>query len=410
MDSNNYLNPVGVGEREGRVYSDLVRKRHYNFSHGVGRSGNLVDAQPKAAGSTVMSNLANALTLDLIRDMGIKSCSKAVIVPLATGMTIMMTLLAMKQERPEAKYVLWSRIDQSSCFKSILGSGLVPVIIDTIAVEECNDKMRGTDVSGFRSKIEELGAANVCSIISTTSCFAPRTCDNIVELAEVCSLYQIPHLVNNAYGLQSTYLTHHLETAFRRGRVDVFIQSTDKNFMVPVGGAILAQFELGSIIDRVTALYPGRASSSQHLDMLITLLSFGRQGFKSMTVKRKENHQYLREKLSKVAQSFGEKVITGKNPISMALTLKNFPTNVEMIGSMLHTRGVSGCRVISVRDSKRIENHEFKAWGSHCSDPSDVPYLTVSASLGIESDEIETFIDKLEKVLKERRQFETTNK
>jgi O-phospho-L-seryl-tRNASec:L-selenocysteinyl-tRNA synthase len=29
-------------------------------------------------------------------------------------------------------------------------------------------------------------------------------------------------------------------TAWRKGRVDAVVQSTDKNFMVPVGGAVIA--------------------------------------------------------------------------------------------------------------------------------------------------------------------------
>ena len=37
MDSNNYPSNVGVGEREGRVYSNLVKKRNYFLTHGIGR-------------------------------------------------------------------------------------------------------------------------------------------------------------------------------------------------------------------------------------------------------------------------------------------------------------------------------------------------------------------------------------
>ena len=38
MDSNNYAGNCGVGEREGRVYSDMVLRRHFNLSHGIGES------------------------------------------------------------------------------------------------------------------------------------------------------------------------------------------------------------------------------------------------------------------------------------------------------------------------------------------------------------------------------------
>ena len=44
--------------------------------------------------------------------------------------------------------------------------------------------------------------------------------------------------------------------AARVGRVDAFIQSTDKNFMVPVGGAIVAGFD-EKFIDAVSKTYPG---------------------------------------------------------------------------------------------------------------------------------------------------------
>lgn len=43
----------------------------------------------------------------------------------------------------------------------------------------------------------------------------------------------------------------------RLGRVDAFIQSTDKNFMVPVGGAIVAGFD-AQFIDNLGKRYPGK--------------------------------------------------------------------------------------------------------------------------------------------------------
>ena len=41
MDSNNFLDNVGVGEREGRVYSDIVARSRFRMSHGIGRSGDI---------------------------------------------------------------------------------------------------------------------------------------------------------------------------------------------------------------------------------------------------------------------------------------------------------------------------------------------------------------------------------
>ena len=37
MDSNNFLSNAGMGEREGRIFSSIVRGRCWSMSHGVGR-------------------------------------------------------------------------------------------------------------------------------------------------------------------------------------------------------------------------------------------------------------------------------------------------------------------------------------------------------------------------------------
>lgn len=125
-------------------------------------------------------------------------------------------------------------------------------------------------------------------VLSTTSCFAPRVSDSLEKVACLCQKYNVPHLVNNAYGLQSTRLMHSIQDAsryciiyaifnivyciihcnfvvfvtnfciyyFRKGRIDVFVQSTDKNFLVPVGGAIIAGFDK-TVLDKITRNYPG---------------------------------------------------------------------------------------------------------------------------------------------------------
>ena len=47
MDSNNFRGTAGVGEREARVASALVARRHWNLGHGIGRSGDIAAEQPK---------------------------------------------------------------------------------------------------------------------------------------------------------------------------------------------------------------------------------------------------------------------------------------------------------------------------------------------------------------------------
>jgi O-phospho-L-seryl-tRNASec:L-selenocysteinyl-tRNA synthase len=52
---------VGVGEREARIASKLVARRHYNLGHGIGRSGDIAAVQPKAAGTYTFASLTNHL-------------------------------------------------------------------------------------------------------------------------------------------------------------------------------------------------------------------------------------------------------------------------------------------------------------------------------------------------------------
>ena len=57
--------------------------------------------------------------------------------------------------------------------------------------------------------------------------------------------------------------SHPLHKAHRIGRVDVFVQSTDKNLLVPVGGAIVASSN-EPFIQAVAQTYPGERSDRRH--------------------------------------------------------------------------------------------------------------------------------------------------
>lgn len=48
--------------------------------------------------------------------------------------------------------------------------------------------------------------------------------------------------------------------------------------MVPVGGSIIFS-PTKEIIQNISSLYPGRASGGPILDLFITLLSMGKQGY-----------------------------------------------------------------------------------------------------------------------------------
>jgi O-phospho-L-seryl-tRNASec:L-selenocysteinyl-tRNA synthase len=63
--------------------------------------------------------------------------------------------------------------------------------------------------------------------------------DRIEELSILAKKYGLYHLVNNAYGIWCSKIANSIKEGFRKGECTVVVQSTDKNFMVPVGGSFV---------------------------------------------------------------------------------------------------------------------------------------------------------------------------
>ena len=215
MDSNNFESNCGVGEREGRIYSRMVSERHFSLSHGIGRSGNITEVQPKAAGSSIIYKLTTSMAAHALEMSGFKKPVHCLLLPFATGMSITMCILTLKIGRPAAKYVIWSRIDQKSCFKSIITAGLSPLVVDNIMV----DGQMQTDVARVRELLELHGMDVLC-VLTTTSCFAPRQPDLVDDIARLCKSCDVGHIINNAYGLQCPLISKLINRAVVVGRVD----------------------------------------------------------------------------------------------------------------------------------------------------------------------------------------------
>jgi O-phospho-L-seryl-tRNASec:L-selenocysteinyl-tRNA synthase len=166
MDSNNFPGNVGVGEREARIFSKVVAERSFGLGHGIGRSGDVMAVQPKAAGSSLMVQLTNYMAAHALRLAGWSNIKAAIVLPAATGMALTLTLIALRQSYPEATHVVWPRIDQKTCLKAIATAGLTPVVIENTLE---GDELR-TDVPAVEQAILSLGAPKVLCIVSTTSC------------------------------------------------------------------------------------------------------------------------------------------------------------------------------------------------------------------------------------------------
>ena len=405
MDSNNFVGNIGVGEREGRVICPMVARRHYYLAHGIGRSGDVAAEQPKAPGSTILHKIVRYLALDALRLCGIQLTKACLVLPLATGMSFALILQTLRRQRPGSKYVVWSRCDQKSCFKAILSAGLVPIVAETKIVGDAVV----TDMDAIREAIERCGGTEtIVCVASTTSCFAPRTADDIVAIAKECEKLNVPHVCNNAYGLQSSRCCHLVNEAMRLGRLDAYVQSTDKNFRVPVGGAIVAS-NSKSMIDDVGQMYAGRASMSPLLDLLVTLLYVGREAFVRDIRERKRLGAVMRKKFAALAAKHDERVLDiPKNSISMAMSLSSLlpdegatsETQLEtVLGAQMFRKRVSGIRVVPRGVVKTIDPYTFRGFGASVID-FPVPYLTAACAIGTTEEDVDVFLKRLDKALK----------
>lgn len=403
MDGNNFIDNVGLGEREARVASELVARRHYRLAHGIGRSGEVAAEQPKAAGSSLLAKLTNSLVADALSIAGIGDLGPVLTLPLATGMALTLTMLALRERRPQARYVIWPRIDQKTCLKCITAAGYEPVVV-SMALQ--GDQLV-TDLHAVDAAIRKVGAEAIACVLTTTSCFAPRAPDDVVGIARLCARFDFPHVINNAYGVQSAALCALITSAWRKGRVDAIIQSTDKNFMVPVGGAVIAAPKNRSyLIEIVNKLYPGRAAMAPLLDVLITLLHWGAAGWRQMLQQREELYPVMLAALQECAAEVGERVlVTPENPISMGITLDSLnqgPPGATFLGSMLFARGASGARVVAPGKVQEVAGIKFQGYGASC-DNYPSAYLTVAAAIGSTKEDIDEFLRRLRTCFEEFR-------
>ena len=345
-----------------------------------------------------------------------------ILLPLCTGMSMSLVLSSLRnnnQQNEKKNIVLWSRIDQKSCFKAVTTAGLTCVVVPT--------KRQGdsvvTDLEALQRALQDY-TDKVLAVITTTSCFAPRVPDQVDRVAQLCQEHDVPHLVNHAYGLQCATTCQRLNRACTVGRVDAIVCSTDKNFLVPVGGAIVLS-PSESVVADIGQLYAGRASAAPMVDLFITLLSMGLNGYRQLLEERQTLRQTFPARLQEVAARHGERVLDcPDNTISFGVTLDGLasrpwqPNNdeesetdylravekeISRFGAMLFSRCVSGTRVVPRGVTKtmgRAGQELFVGFGSSVDDYPHA-YLTAACAIGVSPAEIDEFLLRLDKTLKE---------
>jgi O-phospho-L-seryl-tRNASec:L-selenocysteinyl-tRNA synthase len=384
MDTDKDKNAARVGEREARIVSKLHLKTSAGFCHGIGRSGFLTAPQPKAPGGSIMYEISNYLARDILRNFGLPNIKEAIVVPLCTGMSLSLALGALRPEMGEInanikRTVLVPQIDHRSLLKAISLMGLKIKIIKGKIFEEA-----------VRIPIEDVETSlddDCFAIVSITSFFPPREPDNIKDISKFAQRNGLIHIIINAYGVQSLEWMKLIRSAIDAGRVDAIIQSTDKNFLTPVGGALIASPNKTNI-EKISQAYAGRASASPVVDFLISMLSLGIHGYQKLIEEQQQNRKILEEKLASIAEKIDERLLRVNNPVAVALTLENLKEEqLYALGGALYNLRVTG---------PRVYNPKEKSFGT-CCENYPIPYIVMNAAIGSKTKDITSAVERFEK-------------
>lgn len=388
MDTDKDNNAARVGEREARIASKLHIKTSAGFCHGVGRSGFLTAPQPKAPGGSIMYEISNYLARDILRNFGLPNIKEAIVTPLCTGMSLSLTLGALRPKIDDTNTnmkntVLVPQIDHKAVLKAIDLMGLKTKIV--------KGKIYGDAVKIPIEDIESSLDDDCFAIVSLTSFFPPREHDNIKDISKLAQDKGLNHIIINAYGVQSPEWMKLIRAAIDAGRVDAIIQSTDKNFLTPVGGALIAS-PIKESIDKISQAYAGRASATPVVNFLISMLSLGISGYQKLIEEQQQNRKFLEEKLSEVAKKINERILEVHNPVAVALTLESLKAEqLYALGGALYNLRVTG---------PRVYNPKEKPFGT-CCENYPTPYIVMNAAIGSKINDITSAVERFEKAYKQ---------
>ncbi|GAB4315795.1 MAG: O-phosphoseryl-tRNA(Sec) selenium transferase [Promethearchaeota archaeon] len=418
MDTDKDPKAARVGEREARLASPLLSRLSGGFNHGVGRSGDLSAPQPKAPGASVVQALASRVATSALKKLSLANCAASVVLPVGTGMGLFFCLAAARARlarenngggtrdghgtstskttarawTPEPSpwsqpgfptKVVVPRLDHKSPLKAVELAGFEPVVVPS--------ELNGDEVRVPPERVEEAVDESVAAILSTTTFFPPRAPDDLKAIAKVAKSAGVAHIVNNAYGVQHPSYLKSIRSAADAGRVDYVVQSTDKNFLTPVGGSIVATFEERAAVD-LAKCYAGRASAAPIVHFLVAALSLGLEGYRELQRRQVENRRLLEEYLSRLADQLGERVMDVDNPIAAAMTLRGLPPDARRaVGGALYSLRVTGPRVVDPAAG---------GWGT-CHDAYPNPYVVVNAAIGARPAHVTAAVERLGKAIEQ---------
>lgn len=384
MDTDKDMEAARVGEREARISSKIHLKTSAGFCHGVGRSGFLTAPQPKAPGASMMYEITNYLARNFFKNFGLPNIKDAIVVPLCTGMSLSLCLSALKPDWNDEsllskRVVLVPQIDHKSIIKSL---ELIGVKSKVVKGKIFGDAVR-VPIEDIKNELDD----NCFAIISITSFFPPREHDDLKEISKLAKENDLVHVIINAYGVQSSEWMKLIRAAIDAGRVDAVIQSTDKNFLTPIGGAVITSPSKDTI-EKISQAYAGRASATPVVNFLISMLSLGIEGYQKLLEEQQDNRKLLELKLKEVANEIGERVLDVFNPVAVAISLEKFKKEQLLaLGGALYNLRVTGPRVFDPNEDE---------FGTCCNTYS-TPYIVMNAAIGVRSTDIISAVEKFKK-------------
>ncbi|MGV9168994.1 MAG: O-phosphoseryl-tRNA(Sec) selenium transferase, partial [Promethearchaeia archaeon] len=187
-------------------------------------------------------------------------------------------------------------------------------------------------------------------------------------------------------GVQSERIMGEIRSAIDAGRVDAVVQSSDKNFLAPVGGSILVS-PRDDMIEQAAETYAGRATAAPVVQTLAALLVLGINGYTELRQAQVQNLDFLEDEMATIADSVDERLLSVWNPVACAMTLDGFDS--KEIGGRLYNRRVTGPRAVP-KNGKGSSINDYPH-----------SYLVMNAAIGASRRDVEQATSRLYKELTE---------
>jgi O-phospho-L-seryl-tRNASec:L-selenocysteinyl-tRNA synthase len=165
------------------------------------------------------------------------------------------------------------------------------------------------------------------------------------------------------------------------GRVDAVVQSSDKNFLAPVGASIVVTTKK-EFIDSIADTYAGRATAAPVTQTLAALLAIGLDTYKDLRKEQLDNKTLLEEKMTEIAEKLDQRVLSVWNPVACAITMDGL--DVREIAARLYNARVTGPRAVEKGAiGSSVENYPHS-------------YIVMNAAIGASKTDVETATAKLD--------------